>query len=152
MMVQDERHSHLVVDEGGRHHEHSDINVRGILWVALGLFVSAAMIQLLIFGLFGYFAKREAPAGQQPSIESLLPAEAIRLQKDPEGDLKRIQEEVDRIMNGYRWMDREAGVARIPVERAMKLLLERGLPVGPPASQPEAAPNGPGATPERRKR
>lgn len=150
-MAQDERHGHLVVDEGARDHEHSDVNVGGILWVAFGLLVSAAVIQLLIFGLFGYFAKRGAPAGPQPSIESLLPAEPTRLQKDPEGDLKRMQQEVDRIMNGYRWLDREAGVARIPVERAMKLLLERGLPVRAPAS-PEAATNRPGATPERRER
>jgi mono/diheme cytochrome c family protein len=33
-------------------------------------------------------------------------------------------------LNGYGWVDQEAGVARIPISRAIDLLAERGLPVG----------------------
>jgi hypothetical protein len=35
--------------------------------------------------------------------------------------------EESRILDDYRWVDKEAGVARIPIDRAMKMILERGL-------------------------
>jgi hypothetical protein len=38
----------------------------------------------------------------------------------------RTAEDTD--LNSYGWVDRTAGIARIPIDRAMQLLLERGLP------------------------
>ena len=35
----------------------------------------------------------------------------------------------DRILYSYGWSDEKAGTVRIPIERAMELLVERGLPV-----------------------
>jgi hypothetical protein len=32
------------------------------------------------------------------------------------------------LLEGYQWVDEQAGVVRIPIERAMELLAERGLP------------------------
>jgi hypothetical protein len=40
-----------------------------------------------------------------------------------------------RELEGYGWVDRQNGVVRIPVERAMTLLLERGLPNNEPQGQ-----------------
>ena len=34
-------------------------------------------------------------------------------------------------LHGYGWVDEKAGVARIPIDEAKKLMLERGLPVRP---------------------
>jgi hypothetical protein len=31
-------------------------------------------------------------------------------------------------LSEYRWIDRERGVARIPIERAMEIVAESGLP------------------------
>lgn len=45
---------------------------------------------------------------------------------------ERHQQEVAQLQ-GYGWVDQTAGVARIPVARAMNLLAESGLPVGGPA-------------------
>jgi hypothetical protein len=39
------------------------------------------------------------------------------------------------LLEGYGWVDREAGVVRLPIERAMALVLERGLPTRPAAEQ-----------------
>jgi hypothetical protein len=32
-------------------------------------------------------------------------------------------------LNSYGWVDEKAGVARIPIDRAMDLLVQRGVPV-----------------------
>jgi len=34
----------------------------------------------------------------------------------------------DEILTTYGWVDRNAGIVRIPIDAAMKLTLERGLP------------------------
>ena len=40
----------------------------------------------------------------------------------------------DAVLTTYGWVDRNTGVARIPIERAMDLLVERGLPVTKPVA------------------
>jgi hypothetical protein len=41
-------------------------------------------------------------------------------------------QEVQRL-NSYGWVDQQAGIARIPIDRAMALLAQRGLPTRPQA-------------------
>jgi hypothetical protein len=38
-------------------------------------------------------------------------------------------------LHSYRWVDREAGIAAIPIERAMEILAQRGLPKQKPQSK-----------------
>ncbi|MGA8066058.1 MAG: hypothetical protein WCA47_01905, partial [Terriglobales bacterium] len=37
-------------------------------------------------------------------------------------------------LHSYGWVDEKAGVAHIPIERAMELTVQRGLPVYSPAN------------------
>ena len=114
------------------HHETSDIDLRGVLGFGLGLIVIAAVVHLLIFGLFKYFEGREAgrvtpeyplAAGQG----SRLPPEP-RLQTNPREDLRELRAKEDELLGSYGWVDKNAGVVRIPIDEAMRLTLERGLP------------------------
>lgn len=68
-----------------------------------------------------------------------------RLQASPARDLALLEARTDIILNGYGWIDEEQGIVRIPVERAMELLLARGLehpfePSGGAAEDAEPAP------------
>jgi len=54
-----------------------------------------------------------------------------RLQRNPVQDMQQMQTEQDAILNSYGWVDKNAGVVRIPIERAIELTLERGLPTRP---------------------
>ena len=46
-------------------------------------------------------------------------------------------------LNSYGWVDEKAGVAHIPIDRAMELIVQRGLPVHAPggAESATAAPS-----------
>ena len=59
--------------------------------------------------------------------ENRLPPEP-RLQTNPRQDMKDLREEEDARLRSYGWVDRNAGVVRIPLDEAMKLTLQRGLP------------------------
>ena len=39
----------------------------------------------------------------------------------------------DLLLDNYSWVDRAQGKVRIPIERAMELIAQRGLPVAPAA-------------------
>jgi hypothetical protein len=48
---------------------------------------------------------------------------------DPKQDLARTIEEQKQILESYGWADQGTGKVRIPIDRAMDLILQRGLPV-----------------------
>ena len=114
------------------HHEHSDVNIRAIFAFLGALLVVAAVVHLLIYVLFGYFSGREGV--QAPAAYPLAAAQGHReppeprLQTDPRQDLADLRAREDQLLGSYGWVDKNAGVVRIPIEAAMKLTLERGLP------------------------
>jgi hypothetical protein len=113
-------------------HEETDVNIRAILTFAAGLIVAAAIIHLLVWVLFGYFSAREArqPQPEYPLAvqqEQRLPPEP-RLQTNPREDLRDLRAAEDEALTTYGWIDRNAGVVRIPIEDAMRITIEKGLP------------------------
>lgn len=113
-------------------HETSDVNVRAIFGFGLGLLIAGLFIHFLVWLLFAFFSAREArkvtPQYPLATTEATrLPPEP-RLQTNPRQDLRDLRAEEDRILNSYGWVDKNAGVVRIPIEQAMRLTLQRGLP------------------------
>jgi hypothetical protein len=112
------------------HHEESDINVRAVVRSGLALVGVAVVVHLSIWLLFSIFERRDA----QRNLPAPLAAEeprvppAPRLQVTPRLDLQELRAQEDAVLNSYAWVDRDAGVVRIPVSEAMKLVLQRGLP------------------------
>jgi hypothetical protein len=104
-------------------HEPHDVAGRPVLLVALGLVV----VLLLVGGgqlvLLRHFA-REATERESPAVE---PAAARtppqpRLLTDPRGALLELRAEEDALLHGYGWVNRGAGIVRIPIERAIDVL------------------------------
>ena len=52
----------------------------------------------------------------------------------------KFAKEEEAAVTSYAWVDRTAGVAQIPVERALEIVAERGLPVPPPLPAGAEAP------------
>jgi hypothetical protein len=121
------------------HREVSDVSPLVILGSGVALLVSAALIYLIVWGLFLYFSGQAGRRGSSitrftQQLPQPLPPEP-RLQTDPHGDLLRLRESEDQTLTTYGWVDRNAGIVRIPIEQAMKLTVERGLP-SRPATEP----------------
>ena len=114
------------------HHETSDVNIRAILGFGVGLVVVAIGIHFIVWLLFQYFASREAHRvpPEYPLAASQgerLPPEP-RLQIAPREDLRELRASEAELLTSYGWVDRNAGIVRIPISEAMRLTLERGLP------------------------
>jgi hypothetical protein len=103
-------------------YEKSDIRFAAIAKGFAGLALALALVALSAAAVHRIFSGRFPAGGHR-----LLPP-APRLQADPVADLRRRQAEEDAVLNEYAWVDRSRGVIRLPIERAMILLLRRGLP------------------------
>jgi hypothetical protein len=102
------------------------------------------LIQFGLAGLYDFLDKRTA-AQQAPvsplvtnaptdtrHIPSKYPETAFpnpRLETDERTQLNEIVGTQEQTLNGYGWVDEKAGIVHIPIERAMDLIAQQGLPV-----------------------
>ena len=126
--------------------EHQDLKPAGIVYFFLALAVLTVLCMFGLIGLYAYLDHREKAS--QPEVNPLVakvpedtrhvapgyPQTAFpspRLEEDERGQLNGIRMEEEKTLYSYGWVDEKAGTVRIPIERAMDLLVQRGLPVRP---------------------
>jgi uncharacterized iron-regulated membrane protein len=113
-------------------HEASDVSLSSVLGFGAGLVVSALVVSVLVWVLFLYFSAQAvdhgSTVGRLTQPQGLPVPPQPRLQTDPRGDLLALREAEDRTLTTYGWVNRNAGIVRIPIEQAMKLTVDRGLP------------------------
>jgi hypothetical protein len=125
-------------------YERQDLQASGILYFLLGLAVATLLCILGLKGLFAFLEHREKAV--QPTVNPLvtnLPADTRhiapgypqgvfpnpKLEEDERGQLNNIRIKEEKVLYSYGWVDEKAGTVHIPIERAMDLLVQRGLPV-----------------------
>ena len=121
-------------------HEHSDADVWTVVKFGLWLAISAIVISAGMGLLFGLFVKQSEETNPQFPLavgqEERLPA-APRLQQFPANEFADFRQHEEAILKNYGWVNKEAGVVRMPIADAMRLAVERGLPAR--AQQPASA-------------
>ena len=114
-------------------HQEDAIEFGAILKATAGLAAVTVASYFLMWGVFNVLARQtDAASGARAyplaiGQENRLPPEP-RLQTDPRQDLRDLRRADAAALNGYHWVDKNAGVVRIPIDAAMKLIIERGLP------------------------
>jgi hypothetical protein len=123
-------------------HEHSDVNVRGILGLGLGLAIVGAVVHVVVWGVFtglGDRDERENPVtfplaaedNGRPLGERVDGIPAPRLeglyQRDKPSDRPDVRPVLldpsrDPKLTGYEWVEK-GRVARIPIDAAMREVL-----------------------------
>ena len=122
-------------------YETRDTNARSVLWFAAILFLTVAATLISMRGLFAHYSASQplGPAASPFDSERQLPPEP-RLQVQPAVDLNQMRESQDEMLQSYGWVDKANGKVRVPIDRAMDLIIQRGLPVRPNGpSQPIVA-------------
>lgn len=157
------KHHH---DEGGElhfeqvsHHgvsyEPRDLGGRAILVFLIVLVISTGMLALIVWGYYywhiGHVAEEPASTGAQVAedMPKKYPDPTKRfprpvLQPDDVSDMDQLNKTEDQILNSYAILDQKSGTARIPINEAMKLVVEKGLPVRPAQPPTTAAQFGSG--------
>ena len=114
----------------GSTYEHTDattgVIVKFLFWMA----VSAVLIHFGLAGVYALLIDRAMETGQQryplaATQGDRLPP-APRLQQKPRNELYDFRRDEQGFLEGYGWMNRTDGVVHIPIEDAMRLVVERG--------------------------
>jgi len=125
-----------------------DENMRAILRFAVWMVVAAVIIYAALFGLFRYFdwqaatadpAQNPLLAGQKPPASPAARFPQPRLQANAAADLVKGRAQEEELLSTYGWVDRQAGIVHLPVDRAMQMIAQRGVPswpAPPPPPQP----------------
>jgi hypothetical protein len=116
--------------EHPRRYEDSDVSVGRLFAFAagmVGLVIFGVVVSAMVLHFFVKHTSMGPPASPFEDVREMPPG--LRLQTAAPLDLKQYRADQDRILAGYGWVDPHAGVVRIPVERAMDLLLQKGYPV-----------------------
>ena len=112
-------------------HERKDVNVISLFAIVLTLFILGAVIFLVVTMMMHYFKAHEpSKTAGQANIPATHSEEfpQPRLEVKPGASLAEFRAAEDADLNSYGWIDRNTGTVRIPIDRAMQLILERGLP------------------------
>ncbi|WP_396627145.1 hypothetical protein [Luteitalea sp.] len=164
-MATDHHHPHSSHGDDGAgplNHETTDISLDGVGKLTVGFVVILCVVSLVVFGAYRMLDRRATAAdtsiskinegrgvgtdvrsrplmdpantldqvGTTPAGPKLLTNEPVWLR-----DIKAKQQAT---VTSYGWVDKGAGVVRLPLDRAKALIAERGLPVTTPPA--EAAP------------
>lgn len=124
---------------GSRGYETRDANTKAVFVFLAFLFLT---INLILFGtwrLFRHFSavQQERPASSFSDERQIPPAP--NLQVNGRADFRQMYAQQQQKLENYAWEDRQAGTVRVPIERAMELLLQKGLPVLPATAQAAAS-------------
>jgi hypothetical protein len=148
---------------GNGGYEHSDISAAGILYFLAGLSASVVLAYFIVAGLYSFLDKRsEAVQAPVNPLVTNAPADTRRipdkyeekafpqplLEKDERGQLNDIRLKEEQTLSTYDYVDKNAGTVRIPIDRAMDLIAQRGLPTREQSAVHVVAP----AQPEKKER
>lgn len=112
-------------------YERRDIVLGRLFRIGFVITALVAVSFVLMWWLFGSLVEHEAETSGKPHPlaremgRSAPPAPV--LQTNPRDDLLALRAAEQSLLDSYAWVDKERGVVRIPIERAMDLIAERGL-------------------------
>lgn len=125
-------------------HEPTDVRAGWIFVFVVFLLLSLVGIEWIMRGTLKSLEKKPAPGDQwQPRRQAAYAPTARfpRLQISAPLDLERFRAREDAEINSYGWINRSSNLVHIPIERAMDLLLEKGLPVRQGTNQLKSGPS-----------
>jgi hypothetical protein len=118
-------------------YERRDLSVRAVAWCGAALIVAAIVVHLGLAGLYKVF-EHQHPSPNAPSriaFDTRMVAPQPPLQVEPTKELDDYFATENQKLNSYGWVDKAAGVVRIPIDRAMDLIAQRGLPTRGPGTK-----------------
>jgi len=151
--------------------EHEDLGTRGVFGFLIGLAIVGVAIYFIIVGMYSFLDKYERAQsntasplttsrdvssrhidyspGQGDYVENKFKDNgAPMLEIDERTQLRQYLMNQENRLNSYGWVDEKAGVAHIPIQRAIDLIVQRGMPVYPGSTNKtsEGGPTTPGSS------
>jgi len=137
--------------------EREDLSTRGAFAFMIGLAIVGVAIYFIIAHMYSFLDnyERSRMATASPLVTSKGAMSRVvtqdymdkqfkengapMLETNERGQFKDFLINQEDQLNSYGWVDKDAGVAHIPIQRAMDLVVQQGLPVYPQSSADASA-------------
>ena len=109
----------------------TEIDLRSIVLFGFGLTLVSLIVLAVMWAMGVVFkeseeAKDRPPPPMAEALDDPIPP-GPRLQSTPPRDMDELRAQDHEALSTYGWIDPAAGVARIPIDRAMSIVAEKGL-------------------------
>jgi len=112
-------------------YENTDVSSRNVVLLGAGILVGAWLFVWLLYYFFAFLVHYRTEAGPPPAVRAqgrtLLPPEP-RIQESPRVDLQELRASEEGQLQHYGWVDRAHGIVSLPIDRAIALTAQRGIP------------------------
>ncbi len=114
-------------------YEHTDIepSIAGkfAIWLCVAMIISAG----IVYGTFWFFEGMEKDANTAARVFPLAVGQTRQpqgpqLQNQPFKDIYMLRQGEAEKLSSYGWVDKDGGIARLPIDRAIDVMLEKGFP------------------------
>jgi hypothetical protein len=127
--------------------EQQDMTAQSVFTFLISLAVGGVLVYFVVWGFYHFMDARQRSHQPQPgplvkqvetdtrmvSPDQITKFPQPRLEENERVEIKDFRLKEEQTLNSYDWVDEKAGVVRIPIERAMQLVAQRGLPTVPKA-------------------
>ncbi|MEW5959608.1 MAG: hypothetical protein AB1801_17935 [Chloroflexota bacterium] len=119
--------------------ERSDMYLGQVALFGVAVIILILLTMLIVFGMMRGFKSYQTTSAPTPLLQLRPTPPNPRLQPNPidglsaEDQLKILREKEEEILTSYGWVDPQAGLVRIPIERAIELLAGEAAPAAEPA-------------------
>jgi hypothetical protein len=159
-------------------YEHEDLSPQGVFYFMGGVAVLGVVIYFILIGMYRFldnYDRTHQPAANPMAATTRVDPQTMNYkqildqaqQTFPKPVLEHSEQtqymeelkKQNEVLGSYDWIDQKNGVVRIPIDRAMDLVVQRGLPVVSQADADRAAgvdhatggPDAKSATPQKAK-
>jgi hypothetical protein len=117
----------------GAKYEHTDIDVsvgyKFGLWLVVSMLISIAIVTVAFYYFEGQGRAANAAAQKYPlAVGQQKRPPTPNLQNQPFKDIYTLRQGETERLGSYGWVDKDGGIARLPIDRAMDVMLEKGFP------------------------
>ena len=110
-------------------HERRDIDPLSLGLLVILLLIGLFLVDLAVAGIHSALKRYASESSSAaPPFATGFKYPPPRLEILRSEALLEVRGREELLLNTYGWVDQKAGVVRIPIERAIDLLVERGLP------------------------
>jgi hypothetical protein len=123
---------------GSPGYETRDADTTGVLKFLVVLGIVLVLTAVVCYALFRYYSAhaQNQAASESPFAETRQVPSGPQLQVYPREDWLKFRAEQQKSLETLDWANRSAGIARVPIEDAMDLLVKKGVPVQGEAPAP----------------
>lgn len=112
-------------------YESEDVSGKRLGAIGVLIVIAAIILPFLLWGIYGHLKTsygHGAAISEAKNFERFNAPPEPNLKPNPVENYREFRRAESEKLNGYGWVDKEKGIVHIPIEQAMQMLVNKGLP------------------------